>query len=605
MRYRLIVIMVFLSALAARADVPDLVERTRPYDVPERPRALHPDIPDLLRAALGRPDAETRLEALADVRRHRLESLEEPVAALLSDDRPIVVAAAIEALHTLDARGRARRLMGLLAEVEPRKPVERGLVRALDRTLADWAFAQAIDGWVRRAGDGEAKLAMRVSACEAIGRLAERTAGGQPPGLASAGEALVSIVGDRDAAASLRLAAAKARGWIEHQPPLDAARALLNERIVDRLCALHMVWSAPSAGAGELCRRAALDRSSAVQRVALDRLVAWGRGEELPLDLLSRAADSIDPMVRKAVAEGVALHVDEAAVALAMRLIGDAHPDVRERARRSLETIAGADGGASLVRTAVDRAAPAIAHAIADDAAARWREAEQLARLAGAIDHKPAAEHLLGFFAAERPVVATAAWDALRRLDVPATREPAVARLQSLLDRLERRAEGMTDAELASSAESERSEGLWRRIRAATLTMGDWRERRADSALRSVIPKNHPLPNTIRAAGVWALGMIHDRMPDSDLAAKLAGRLNDHRGMEPEAFVVRIESAVAIGRMAARSQLDSLQRFDSEQSPVDIRAACRWAVGRITGEPQPTFDLPPRHIRDTFIVPTD
>jgi len=238
-------------------------------------------------------------------------------------------------------------------------------------------------------------------------------------------------------------------------------------------------------------------------------------------------------------------------------------------------------------------------------AEARWREAEQLARLSAAVEHKPAAEHLLGFFAAERTVVAAAAWDALRRLDAPATRERAVARLRALLDRIEQRDEAMTDAELGTPAEYNRSRDLWRRIRAAALTMGHWRERSAAPVLRSVIPKSYPLPGGIRAAGVWALGMIHEGEPKAELSALLAGRLKDHRGMEPEAFAVRVECAVAIGRMGARSQLGSVQRFDTEQSPVGIRAACRWAVGRITGEPQPAIELSPRRIRDTFLVPTD
>src|SRR5207249_4897264 len=87
----------------------------------------------------------------------------------------------------------------------------------------------------------------------------------------------------------------------------------------------------------------------------------------------------------------------------------------------------------------------------------------------------------------------------------------------------------------------------------------------------------------------WALGLIHQKAPPSNLVEGLIGRLTDESTVVPEDLGVRSMCAVALGRMNVEDAGDSLRKYyprllSAERFPN----ACGWALQQITGERLPT-----------------
>jgi HEAT repeat protein len=117
---------------------------------------------------------------------------------------------------------------------------------------------------------------------------------------------------------------------------------------------------------------------------------------------------------------------------------------------------------------------------------------------------------------------------------------------------------------------------------------GQMRYAEAEPLMRRYIPKNSGFYGSARAAAVYALGKLHEDELVDDLARQFASRLSDIDPMNPELNEVRRFAAIGLGRMKAAGQTRVLERFHQEEnSSVDIGAATRWALIRITGETMP------------------
>jgi hypothetical protein len=67
---------------------------------------------------------------------------------------------------------------------------------------------------------------------------------------------------------------------------------------------------------------------------------------------------------------------------------------------------------------------------------------------------------------------------------------------------------------------------------------------------------------------------------------------------------VRTQSAVALGRMGARSQLRTLEQFvDADGIGVPSGRASAWAVTRLTGKPYPELPTIATGVRGWFLEP--
>ncbi|MFW5922979.1 MAG: HEAT repeat domain-containing protein [Planctomycetota bacterium] len=110
-------------------------------------------------------------------------------------------------------------------------------------------------------------------------------------------------------------------------------------------------------------------------------------------------------------------------------------------------------------------------------------------------------------------------------------------------------------------------------------------------------------PTVVRRASARAMGYLEDTANCDPLLQ----RLNDVGGDMPETGSIRLESAVALGRIGDEQALDDLREYmESEDSSPDIRAACQWAIGQITGDlPDLELATPDPPQPDYFIRPAD
>jgi HEAT repeat protein len=576
-------------ALAAPAGAFDDLIDSPMYRRPDLPVPTVVSVfPDAARGlwlrALDRPEAETRARA-ADMfglaRRRGATGLEVAVPRLVAElDRdgqdPTVRLAAARALVALDARDAAPALLkqARAGGVELRGQIE--------PALAKWGFAPARAAWLERLQAPEAAPRSAILAMQCLADVGETKACDRLRALALA----------RTTPAPIRLAAARALGRLRGDGLEADAAGLARDGaavgLTDRLVAASLLSTHRGDRAVALLTRLARDPEPAVATVAVARLLALDAKHVIPLadGLLA----SPDPGLRGL---GIAALRREPAAdrlkPLADRL-DDRHPDVRVAAREALREVA----GRAQLRPAV------LAEASRILAAESWRGQEQAAILVARLGHRPAAGRLVELLTAARPeVYITAAW-ALRTLDVPETL-PAVLR--------------HVEAEVARQLAGTPADGrdaptglVEHQLSQLNQFLGTRKYAPADTVLREFVPKRtEKLGPEARAAGIWALGLLHEGKADDRLAAALEGRLRDIGSIPPEDDRCRRMSALTIGRLKAAGPLPALREFAHDRKPAfDMVAnACAWAIERITGEPVPPAETFRRAQLDWFIRPLD
>ena len=597
----LLLVAACLAAAGAPLAADDLVEQSRQFEVPQGIAVLPEAQYGLLRKAARQDDVQTRLQTLAAIERLKLDKLADVVQALAADDRVVVRAGVVEAAHAIDARGLAETFVQWLGATAPTTPAELDLIQLLDQTLRDWHVFEAGPIWLERAADDAAGDRLRISAMQGLVTFA-----GLDEALTARARAVFTdVLGDADEPLAVRFAAARSLGWFV-QADLALAERLADGAMPERLMAAVMLGSAGLDGnqqARSLLRQLAVDNQPAIQAAALKPLLIAENPDDLSMELLQRVAVSPDPAVRVLATSGAALHAQPAAVDLAFDRLGDAHPAVREAAVATLTALAEHDPLTRRIARRLTETIEPMPGWDADRRARRWALAEAAIHLAGTLDHEPVAGAIVGLLDYERPEVAVAAVDALRRLDVAATRRPLIAHFTKLLDRVDVELDPQTKAEqqrIAREFARHRAQA-----RAAAEAFGAWREPAADAVLLPLVAdKQHPIGPVVRVGVIWALGQIHRGQAPRQLADQLVGRIRDYRDPnDPESTSVRLESAVALGWMEADAQLKAMQSmFEREGEFRDVRAALAWAIGRITGT-APTITVEPYETTDVFIRP--
>ena len=130
--------------------------------------------------------------------------------------------------------------------------------------------------------------------------------------------------------------------------------------------------------------------------------------------------------------------------------------------------------------------------------------------------------------------------------------------------------------------------------------------RPAKDLLARFVPKrDFKLGMEGRAAAIWALGFIMKGEIDADLARNITGRMLDGASSPAEVLVVRIMSAVALGRMNATDHLPELRRtVDESGLAVSLGWCAQWSVCQITGDPMPAIPDRTVYIQGWFLRPT-
>ena len=276
--------------------------------------------------------------------------------------------------------------------------------------------------------------------------------------------------------------------------------------------------------------------------------------------------------MRLEVTRAVATDRTAESVALLADRLNDTNETVRSLARDTLT-----DFGRDAALTEVVR--QDVIDVLAGD---RWRGLEQAALIAGTLKIDRAAERLIALLSFDRAEVRLAAATALRQLAIPDTLPTLLKHTQALTDRVV-----LLKADL-TEPQGDKVASIGNETTQLFMLFGEQNYKEAASLLRRYIPKHFADPSA-RGAAIYALGIFYENDLQPDLTAALGQRLSDVTPLDPEASIVRRFSAVALGRMKAESQLETLQHFYEQGArTADIQGACRWALMRITGE-----DLPP------------
>jgi HEAT repeat protein len=339
-----------------------------------------------------------------------------------------------------------------------------------------------------------------------------------------------------------------------------------------------------------LLQRLAVDPEPTVAAVALTRLLDID--PELLVPVVERLLASPDPNVRSFGVEILSRRPSEKHIHLLGNRLDDLHPDVRVKARKSLQTLAGKDEFKNLV----------IIEGTRMLASGQWRGLEQAVILLANLDHKPAAARFLELLQFERPeVFVTAAWG-LRKLAVPDTLPPVTSYVKEELERIHKGVRLPNRPDVPP-------EIIDHQVSQLNQFLGQQRYGPAEALLRRFVPHEAPLfpcPES-RAAAVWGLGMILEGKTDAKLAEDLEVRLRDTNSIPPENVQVRRMAALTIGRLKAEGPLPRLRLYCAEQKPNDdaVHNACGWAIERITGEPMLWSLTIEKVQRDWFLTPSE
>lgn len=535
-----------------------------------------PRLKPLWLQALRGPEADLRRQAaqtIALAHQRGMPDLADTAAPLLktldaTDEHPVVVLAAAQALIALDARDAAPRLF----EHATSDGLE--MAQLVEPALTRWDYGPIRKVWLERLSAPDTPPRMLVLAIRGLGAVGE----------AKAAPRLRELAIERHVPADIRLEAARSLGELRTEGLEEDARRLASDKsaraIVDRLVGASLVRRHRSEAAEALLVEMAVDAEPSVGAIALRRLLEIDPSLVLPV--AGQVVASGDANVRRLGAEAlVAWHTPEAVEQLGP-MLDDVHPDVRTYVRRSLLEMA----------TDERLTEPVIREAVEMLSTDRWRGLEQATLALAALDYKPAADRLVELLEFERPeVFVTAAWG-LRRLAVPSTLDPMFDRARRVTEKAKTQGAPAYEVQQQVSQLFE--------------AFGQMRYAKAEPLLREHIPKMVPFGVPSRAAAIWALGHLHAGKPEQELVKLFVARLSDLNPMFPEHEEVRQMSAVSLGRMHAEDSLDTLRLFlrnDSLDSPVGY--ACAWAIHQIAGEPIP--ELPAHQLPRAgwFLEPVD
>ena len=221
--------------------------------------------------------------------------------------------------------------------------------------------------------------------------------------------------------------------------------------------------------------------------------------------------------------------------------------------------------------------------AVADDAvtyqlnSADWQGIEQAIILAVQLDDRSRCARFLELIEHKQPEVnMCAAWGLMELAEEPEHFVAMQAHVRKMADRLA----------VTGAAPPIMITDLIR-IGYLMQAFGRTKYEPAIDLLMEFVPKNdHKYGHVSRASAVWALGELFDGKDNASLRATLCERLLDNPVINPEDYLVRVNSALALGEMAYEDSSAAIEKFnDRENSPLS--RACAWAMDEIKKQSAP------------------
>jgi HEAT repeat protein len=549
------------TARAAGEGIDSIMLRDPPVAWPKVVPVFDDKLLPLWLELLARPEADHKARAagtIADARRRGMPGLDVAIPKLVAElerkDAPSAVRVAlVHALAVLDAKDAAAPMFRAArdGDIDVRQIV--------DPCLTRWQYEPVRATWLERI---QAKPSQRGTILAIRGLLAAKELRAIPR------LREIALAADEPSPVRLEAAAAVAEMRPEGLEP-DAKRlaAEAGMRGIDaRVVAATLLRRHDGAAAISLLQAFVQDPEPAVAARAMARLVELDPRHVAPV--LDAALANADAAVRLPAVLALRRDPVDANIRKLGDRLADVHPAVRTKARLALLELFEKPEHKDAVRREGMRLLNG----------GFWGGLQQASLLLGKIDHKPAAKRLIELQYHERnQVFVSAAW-ALRVLDLPDTAAPA---LDIFVDRLRYlKANINTIPGLIGQGYDEQLSQLAQLI-------GQRKYAPASTPFRALIPPAGG-PIETRAAGIWALGQIHDGQRDLGFERLLEGRLNAIQPMDVELPIVRRMCAMSLGRVHATATVASLRRHYSGR-PVrdDVSNACGWALERITGEKMP------------------
>ncbi len=190
-----------------------------------------------------------------------------------------------------------------------------------------------------------------------------------------------------------------------------------------------------------------------------------------------------------------------------------------------------------------------------------WQSIEQSTLILTSIGRKEMIPKQLELLDHSRPeVFVTSAWS-LRKL---VTEEK---HLEMIVDKLKTLLDWLGDDKSKKPKTQDHSHLLAHLIEAT----GEQRYLPATEHLMRLVPKDARFALHARACAVWAIGRIHEGMPDSPALQPMEDRMTDFLGQQPEKIWVRFAAAIAVGRIGNPKSIPKIQSVpDTELSPPGL-----------------------------------
>jgi HEAT repeat protein len=525
--------------------------------------------------ALARPEADLQrlaAETIAQAHEFGFPGMGEARPRLLEiltaeKSHPTARFAAARALIVLDCRDVAPALF----EASQRHGAD--LRQMLEPQLGQWKFKPLGEVWRARLTAPEVRHRELQLAIDGVAQLEDK----------AAVPSLLKIVHDRYASPAARLAAARSAGILQDTGLEDDATKLTsipNAPILNRLCAVSLFAKHASAASRATLSQWAVDPEPTIAAAALRRMLTLDPDSVLPL--ADGAMRNADPNVRQLGADALISRPTPERVKNLSRLLDDPHPTVRGKVRDAMYELSKKAELDATVRTA----------SVEILGAESWRGQEQATLLLASLDHKAAAQRLVQLLESPREeVLTTAAWG-LRKLAVPET-------LPAILDKAQRQT-------AIREAQPVQLPSLDFQVVHLFEALGLMHYMQAEPLLRKYIPKSFIYGNYSRGAAIWALGQLYQDRPDPALVAQLSERMTDIRSVPPETGHVQIMSAIALGRMQAKSEAKTIRdMMAGSRSSSQPNMAFRWALTRLTGEALPELERSKFSKSAWFLTPLD
>jgi hypothetical protein len=413
----------------------------------------------------------------------------------------------------------------------------------LESALASWKYAPARELWRKRiASLPESATAVRL-ACEGLAALNDTESAAQ----------LQKMATDSTMDYLKRMSAAAASARLNPAESTVQAAGLLQRSETERLIGVAFLDSQDPKGletAVQLCS----DPEDAVASAAWQ--VVYRQNSQLLQPLLDNGRRHNDAVVRMTAARVMRQFPDAQRVNWLHQQLSDIHIQVRNVARQQLRLVA-------IEKTELkDQIIGLCADSLKPESP-DWQGIEQCLILLGQLRASAFSAQCVELLNYPRNEVMVSAGWLIHLFPDIAVRELV---LKGALD---------AEARLSDPAEEGREHGLKQAFLFQYL--GIMRVREIEETLAKNFSKGVPGPQERRGASMWALGLLHEKVPDPALAARFHERIQDRSSPNPERAIVRRFSLIALGMMRSTASQPIVQEsWQIDDASDGLRGAARW-----------------------------